>query len=299
MYTETATLTPTPPFNFAHTLRLLSTFAPMEGEQATTTTLLTRAVSISGQPVAFQLSSQGTVELPKLTYQLLSEHPIEEKIKQNAIDRIRFFLSLDDDLRPLYQLGLDDPDFAPIIEALYGYHQVKFLTPFEIACWSILVQRNPLKIAHRMKTAITANYGDSIQIDGIRYPVFPEAARLIDVSESELLTAVHNSRKASQLLNIIQAFNQIDEHFLRTAPYAEVESWLRSIKGIGEWSTYFILVRGLGRMEKISSHEKPLLEAASRAYGHGRDLSSSELEQLAQRYGAYQGYWSHYLRIGA
>jgi DNA-3-methyladenine glycosylase II len=52
-------------------------------------------------------------------------------------------------------------------------------------------------------------------------------------------------------------------------------------------------------MEQVPLTEKPLIEAASRAYGHGRDLSRADLAQLAERYGPYQGYWAHYLRVGA
>ena len=53
-------------------------------------------------------------------------------------NRLRFFLSLNDDLQPFYRIGLADPPFASVIECLYGLHQPKFLTPFELACWAIL-----------------------------------------------------------------------------------------------------------------------------------------------------------------
>ncbi len=72
----------------------------------------------------------------------------------------------------------------------------------------------------------------------------------------------------------------------------------QTIKGIGEWSATFIMVRGLGRMEYIPLTETRLLEAASKVYGHGKELSREELIHLAERYGPWQGYWAHYLRVG-
>lgn len=299
VYTVTGTITPTPPFDFEQTLRFLAHFAPMEGEQALQQQKLLKAITIGDHPVAFQLASTGTSTQPKLAYTLYAEEPLTAAITEKALQRMRFFLSLDDDLQELYAKSQEDPVFAAIIQELYGYHQVKFLTPFECACWSILVQRNPTKIAHRMKMAIVEAYGAHITLNDIRYPAFPEASSLVDVSESELLAVVRNIRKANQLVGVIQAFNAVDEDFLYNAPYAEVESWLKNIKGFGEWSTSFILLRGLGRTEQIPLAEKPLQGAVARAYGHGSPLTRSQITSIAQRYGSMQGYWAHYLRVGA
>ncbi len=78
-----------------------------------------------------------------------------------------------------------------------------------------------------------------------------------------------------------------------------MEAWLRSIKGIGEWSADFIMVRGLGRMERVPLTEKRLVEAASKVYGLGEELSRDALQRLADKYGQWQGYWAHYLRVAS
>src|SRR5207248_9144213 len=133
------------------------------------------AVYVEGQVIGFQLMSTGTVDAPELQCTLFSEQPISEKIKSAALDRITFFLSLHDDLRPFYQIASNDTDFAPSVQELYGYHQVKFLTPFENACWAVLTQRNPMNMSQRMKQALIEAYGGSIDIQGTVYHAFPEA----------------------------------------------------------------------------------------------------------------------------
>src|SRR5438477_10130495 len=100
LYTETGYLTPTPPFDFARSLEFLGFFAPMQGEQTIASGVLTKAVYVEGQIVAFQLASTGTVDAPQLEYTLFSEQPMSDAVKHDAIDRVRFFLSLDDDLQP-------------------------------------------------------------------------------------------------------------------------------------------------------------------------------------------------------
>jgi DNA-3-methyladenine glycosylase II len=299
MYQETGTLTPTPPFDFSKSLQFLGIFGPTKNEQTVSTHSLTKAISIDGQTVVFQLTSIGTTEKPGLEYTLFSAKPFSQAMENAVVERITFFLSLKDDLQPFYRLGREDPDFAPIIEHLYGYHQVKFLTPFENACWAVLTQRNPMKIAQQTKQALVEKYGSSLEVSGSVYWAFPEPMQIAVVDESELLKMIRNDRRTEYLVAVARAFSEADEEFLKTASDEEVEAWLRNIKGIGEWSATFIMVRGLGRMERVPLTEARLFEAASKVYGHGEELSRDDLKRLADKYGLWQGYWAHYIRVAS
>lgn len=297
MYQETGKLTPTPPFDFSKSLQFLGIFGPTKNEQTVSTHSLTKAISIDGQTVVFQLTSIGTTEKPGLEYTLFSAKPFSQAMGNAVVERITFFLSLKDDLQPFYRLGREDPDFAPIIEHLYGYHQVKFLTPFENACWAVLTQRNPMKIAQQTKQALVEKYGSSLEVSGSVYWAFPEPMQIAVVDESELLKMIRNDRRTEYLVAVARAFSEADEEFLKTASDEEVEAWLRNIKGIGEWSATFIMVRGLGRMERVPLTEARLFEAASKVYGHGEELNRDDLKRLADKYGLWQGYWAHYIRV--
>ena len=299
MYQKTGTLTPTPPFDFSKSLQFLGIFGPTKNEQTVSTHSLTKAISIDGQTVVFQLTSIGTTEKPGLEYTLFSKDTITEATENAVTERMAFFLSLKDDLQPFYRIGRDDPDFAPIIEHLYGYHQVKFLTPFENACWAVLTQRNPMKIAQKTKQVLVEKYGSGLEVYGSVYWAFPEPMQIVVADESELLKVIRNDRRTEYLFAIARAFSEVNEEFLKTAPDEEVEAWLRSIKGIGEWSATFILVRGLGRIERVPLTETRLFEAASKVYGHGEVLNRDDLKRLAETYGSWQGYWAHYIRVAS
>lgn len=174
MHIETGTLTPVAPFDFEQSLKFLGTFGPMKNEQTVVPREFTKATCIDSQTVVFQLTSSGNVEEPRLEYVLFSLQSIHESIKEATVERISSFLSLMDDLELFYHLAHQDPEFLPIIEFLYGYHQVKFLTPFEAACWSILTQRNPMTIAQKMKHALSKRFGTSLEVHGLNYWAFPE-----------------------------------------------------------------------------------------------------------------------------
>jgi DNA-3-methyladenine glycosylase II len=133
MHQIQGTLIPTAPFDFNKSLEFIGQFRPAMGEQRTDDNCLTKAISIDGTVVVFRVHSIGTSDAPELAYVLYSEQPLDENLHQVVRERTTFFLSLDDDLRPFYAIGEEDPSFEPVVQALYGYHQVKFLTPFEKA----------------------------------------------------------------------------------------------------------------------------------------------------------------------
>jgi DNA-3-methyladenine glycosylase II len=298
MHTLQGTLTPTAPFDFNKSLEFLGHFRPAMGEQRTENGVLTKAITLDGQVIVFRVQSIGSLDAPELAYMLYSDQPLDDSTHASVRNRITFFLSLDDDLRPFYALGEEDPAFEPVIQELYGYHQVKFLTPFENACWAILSQRNLMTVSRKMKESLTERFGGSLEVEGVLYRAFPEAFQLALLPMDEINTAVGNLWKSEGIGNVARAFDGVDETWMRTAPYDEVQKWLLSIKGIGAWSASFILLRGLGRMEHTPVGEKWLLKAAGLWYGRD-NLTQADVEKLAKPYGAYTGYWAHYLRAAS
>lgn len=298
-YSTTVNLQPVAPFDFAQSLAFIGEFTPTQAEQSLDTQTLTKGVRVLGQTVVFRVQKAGTVTTPTLTCTIYTDQPLTAALTAAVTDRVCFFLSLDDDLAPFYALGEQDPPFARVIQRLYGYHQVKFLTPFENTCWAILTQRTPIAVAKGIKQRLTESYGGALCVDGETFWAFPEAQDLPSLAPATLTSFVGNERKAAYLTSAITAFRQTDEQWLRSAPYAEVNAWLRAINGIGEWSALFVLIRGLGRGSQAlstnneSNFIQEMRKAAERVYG---PLTVVELQALAARYGEWQGYWGHYLR---
>ena len=296
LHSITGTLTPRAPFDFAKTLGFLYGFGPTAGEQALTIDSVRKALTLQGRAVAFEVRSTGTIEQPALAYTLYAEQPLSEAEHSAAADRISFFLSINDDLQPFYTTGRADPHFAPVIERLYGLHQPKFLTPFEIACWAVLGQRIPWRVAHKVKMALVERWGTSITLPDGPYAAFPEPEQLAAAKPEELASVVRNERKVEYLQAVIQFLLAADEQFLRYGDYEEVAARIRGIRGIGEWSSYFILLRGLGRMERVSAVDRELGKAASSIYNNGQPLTPTEMQGLLDRYGTMQGHWAFYIR---
>ncbi|MGZ4152217.1 MAG: DNA-3-methyladenine glycosylase family protein [Actinomycetota bacterium] len=291
MFEASGSIVPVPPFDFAKSLRFLQGFSPTEGEQAIAAGAVRKATRIGGRTLLFEVRSEpaATVDGPRLAYRLWSERTIDGG---PAVERIGRFLSVDDDVTAFYDRAGADPVLATHVDRLYGLHQVRFLTPFENACWAVMGQRAPVAVARRAKDAFVERYGGSIEVDGMTHRAFPEAADVAGMTADDLRPLVRNDRRATYLANVIEAWQTADEPWLETGPYDDVNAWLRSIKGFGEWSTLFVLFRGLGRGDRMIL-TRPNVEAMRSAYG---DRPDAELQSILDAYGPWGGYALLYLR---
>ncbi|MBM7774460.1 DNA-3-methyladenine glycosylase II [Actinokineospora baliensis] len=286
------TLPATAPFDFGASLRFIRGFPAMVGEQGAGSDVLTKAVRENGVVVGARLAAADG----GLACELESAGPITEETVTAVAARLGFHLGLDDDLVPFYALAEQDPPFARVVDRLRGYHQVKFPSPLEMLCWAVLCQRVPMPVARAMKLAIVDHFPNTVTLDGAVLSAFPDLDQLLSLDEPTLHGLIGNARKAGYLYRGLRAWAEIDENDLRTGDYDEVRERLLALPGVGPWSATFILIRGLGRMERMSP-DKEGLHAAAKVYG--RPISESEFTALADHYGPHQGYWGHYLRVGS
>ncbi len=289
-------LHPTAPFDFQKSLKNLKIFAPEKNEQLMSENSLAKAILVEKQGVVIHIKSIGTIDQPVLKYLLLSEQTISEEVKLHVLDRVSFFLSIYDNLESFYRIGRHDDVFNPVIRKLYGYHPVKFLTPFENACWAILAQYTPLPVARRMKKALLHRYGTKISLHHFELCAFPDPLDLLYANIFEVQDLLGDDNKAEYLLALARAFTDVDDDFLRYSPYDEVYDWLLSLKGVGAWSAAFIMLYGLGRTDRVLLSDHRLISSAARFYGK---MVFVGISSIAEQYGQWQGYWAHYLRVAA
>jgi DNA-3-methyladenine glycosylase II len=279
------------PFEFKQSLRFLKGFGPMSGEQQLEEGRLTKAIMVDGQTVVLRVGEWGG-KGSRLRYELFSQEPLKP-VEDSVAERISFFLSLGDDIKQFYSIAeKEDSKFYPLIERSWGLHQVKFPTLMEISCWAIIVQRVQRPIAIRMKRALAEKFGGSLELEGRTYWAFPDYVKLKDATPKQLLDATKSQRAMQRLTSLLGSFDELDEAFLRSAPYEKATARLQKVKGIGDWSSQFILFRGFGRIETLQPiNLRPLTKRIEEVYGP----SGKTLEEINSTYGRWSGYWSLYL----
>jgi DNA-3-methyladenine glycosylase II len=306
---ETHILQPRPPFSFDLALAFLRRFPPTMGDRIVDGERVLGAARMDGQTIGFQVEGAGDVESPALRCTLdvgrdmsnTGDDGLDPTRTAEALGQIGDWLGADDDLQPFYALAEADPPFWALTRRLYGYHQVRFFTPFENTCWAVLGQRTPFAVARAAKRRLMERYGGAATIEGQTIQAFPEPADLAAAEPAELTTLVASERKADRLHAIAVAFAEIGSEALRAMPTDELGCWLEALPGIGPWSSTFVLLRGFGRADAplplgtAQSFDRELLQAGRAVYG--ADLTVDGLAEIAERYGLHRGSWGHYLRI--
>jgi DNA-3-methyladenine glycosylase II len=280
-----------PGFELWRSLAFLRGFSPMMGEQAVGERTLTKALVLRGQTIVTEVRQEDA----SLGYRLSSDRAIDPIAEAEVASRLAFFLSADEDMARFHRLAAEDPWFGPLAARLSGLHHVKFPSPFEAACWGAVNQRCHLGQARAMKEALCRRFGGaawSRSAGGAELLAFPEPAALVDAGEAAIRAAMKHDRKATVVSAIARAFAAVDDPFLRTAPLGDVEAWLHGIRGVGPFTSAFVLFRGLGRFVRQPLSPK-LTAAAERVYQ--RRLSTPDVEALSASYGAWSGHWALYL----
>lgn len=116
------------------------------------------------QTVAFRITQHGPPADPKLAAELFSPGPLDGVQAERLLERLRFFLSLDDDPAALRARAAHDLVFLKVLDAADGDHHVKSLTPFENAAW------HPYQ-GSGVKYAFTTRAGTAGRPDNLRRPM--------------------------------------------------------------------------------------------------------------------------------
>ncbi len=278
------------PFAFDHSLSFLCSFGPTRCEQVVERRALTKAVSVDGEAALITVRERGE---GRLAFDVTTREELSASALERLVSRVRFQLSLDDDLAPFHELVAADAAFGPVQRRWQGHHHVKFPSLFEIAVWAVLAQRDQ-RLGRRIKDAIVVAAGPRIVVDGVEHRAFPEPEALLDARRARAI--VQDPAKADAIVTLARTFRDSDvQRDLLARPYDEAEAFLRALPRIGPWSAAFILFRGLGRMERLAERSAPIFLAARKVYGA---RSERELRAIAEGYGAWCGYWALYLRRG-
>ncbi|HSO26116.1 MAG TPA: hypothetical protein VLR54_05815 [Methanobacteriaceae archaeon] len=293
MFAKSGKLKPKSPFDFKQTLNFLNMV--MSDDKFSGEESITRALLVDGQIFAFKIINQGSVEEPLLNYDIYSHEKISKPVENKLLDQIGFYLSLNDDLKPFYDLSKEDPVFQEIIKNLYGFHHPKFLSPFESACWAVISQRTNMKFAYRILQDLINLLSRRIDIDGTVYKAFPDPRQILEIENEDLNSILKNKRKTIYLKEISGAFQTTDLDFLKKSSSEDLKNWLLDIKGIGEFSAELELIRGFGRMEILPTHDKRLLSCFKNIYGENKN--KNDLIKYSNRYNEYKGYWALYMRV--
>ncbi|MEV4019341.1 hypothetical protein AB0J35_53545 [Nonomuraea angiospora] len=200
-------------------------------------------------------------------------------------------LSLDVDGAGFAKLGEADPVLGDLQRRSPGLRPVCFWSPWEAACWAVIVQRSSMLIASRIKQRIADRYGAKVIVDGQALPAFPPPVSLLEAGGLGL-----PAQKEEWLRGLARAAldGVLTTEHLRALDPQDALAELRALPGVGPFSAGLILIRGAGAPDAFPGDEPRLFAILREAYGLPEDAAPSAYRKLAEAWRPYRS-WASFL----
>ena len=206
---------------------------------------------------------------------------------------LRRMLGLHLDPAPFEKAVKRDALFGPLVKARPGLRVLLTATPFEALVWAILGQQIHLGLAFRLRRRIIARYGAAV--DGLVAHPRPED---LAAAEADELGAMQVSRaKAAAILRLSAAVasGALPLDALAGWGAAEADARLQSEKGIGPWTSHYVLMRGLGLPDCVPLGDSALATALERRLGLAARPSVKEVAALMAPFAPHRSLASFHL----
>ncbi|MEU4229054.1 hypothetical protein AB0F17_32565 [Nonomuraea sp. NPDC026600] len=200
-------------------------------------------------------------------------------------------LSLDVDGAGFAGLGEADPVLGDLQQLRPGLRPVCFWSPWEAACWAVIVQRSSMLIASRIKQRIAERYGAEVTVDGRVHAAFPPPVTLLEAGGLGL-----PAQKEEWLRGLAGAAldGVLTAEHLRALGPEEALAELRALPGVGPFSAGLILIRGAGAPDAFPGDEPRLFGILREAYGLPEDAPPAAYRKLAEAWRPYRS-WASFL----
>lgn len=206
---------------------------------------------------------------------------------------LRRMLGLHLDPIPFEKRVKRDALFGPLVKARPGLRVLLTATPFEALVWAILGQQINLTLAFRLRRRVIEAYGSAVG-DLLAHPRPEDLAE----ADPDALGAMQVSRaKAASLIAVSKAIASGHLPFDDLAAWdaAEADARLRAEKGIGPWTSAYVLMRGLGLPDCVPLGDSALATALERCLGLDHRPGVKEVAALMAPYAPHRSLASFHL----
>ena len=211
-----------------------------------------------------------------------------------GIERLRFALGLDDDLRPFYERFRWDPLIGPAVRRDPLRRVRRCPDPFEALTWAITEQLIEFSRAAGIQRRLIAQLGRRCSETGLRDA--PSASALAGATPAALEAC---DLSASRAIALVRAAREVAAGRVDLAGPGVEAGWrrLRAIPGIGRWTMEMLALHGHGRLDQVPAGDLGFLKLVGRLRAGNPHVRASEDEvrELFARYDPWAGQAAAYL----
>ncbi len=208
---------------------------------------------------------------------------------REALTRMRFALSVDDDLAPFHARFAKDPLIGRSLRARPWLRVARRPQAFEALAWAICEQLIEFTRAAAIERRIVWRLGRSCAHTGLCDLPTPASVAATAPALLESMDLAH--RRALTLVRVAREISR-GRAVLEDADQQSTLRRLRRVPGVGPWTLAMLSLAGLGRYDAVPAGDVNLLKRAGRllAGGDPRGFASeTEVLELLAPYGSWAG----------
>ncbi len=213
-------------------------------------------------------------------------------------EKVTALFDLERNLSPFYDLLCADPDLAFMATDYWGLRLMGIPDLFEALCWSIIGQQINLTFAYTLKRRLVELAGEKIAYDGHVYFGFPTPEHISTLTVEQLRALQFSGRKAEYLIGLARTFaaGHMSRKYLLSlpTPQAQVQA-LTSLRGIGEWTAHYALMKSLKVPSALPYGDVGLYNALFKVKNLPKKPSRAELTAVFEPFRGWEAYFTLYL----
>jgi DNA-3-methyladenine glycosylase II len=213
-----------------------------------------------------------------------------------ALDRMRFALNLDHDLRPFHAAFKRDPLVGPAIRRFPWIRPTRIADPWQALTWAITEQLIELERAFAIQRRLTFRFGRRSACGTLVDA--PSASYIAGRAPAELQAC---DLSAGRSLALVQCAREVAAGRVDLFSDDHEAGWARllRIRGIGPWTIEKLGMLGQGRDDTLPAGDVAYLKFAGRHLDLGRRATVDEVRELFAPYGEYAALAGTYALAGA
>lgn len=279
-------------FNFGLCLAFLHR-SPHEVLHRCSESGVTKALGLGEEKIVFELRSDGK---DHLVVEVLNRKPSEAEA-EHLTNYVREWFDLETDLQPFYRLARKDDLLKALVKKYYGYRIIGQPDLFESLIWAVLGQQINVSFAYKLKRRFVEKFGESHVWKGQPYYLFPSAEKVSKINTDQLLAMQFSRQKANYSVGIAQAFaeGKISKEKLMGMPLKEAKEELIKIKGIGNWTANYALMKTFRYTDAFPLEDAGLHNAIKNQLGLKAKPSLDRVKKIFKKYKGWEAYATLYL----
>ena len=144
---------------------------------------------------------------------------------------------------------------------------------------------------------MTEAFGTKLTYENEDYYLFPSPEIVVNLQVSDLILMQFSTRKAEYLIEIAKQFvsKNISKSKLEQMTTPEAIKALVSIRGIGEWTANYALMKSLKRLECVTYGDVGLYNALFALKGFPKRPTREQLDSFFENFKNWEAYMVFYL----